>query len=163
MHTSYISLPWGSSFLHIGVNHTRYPCAKRPSSRKRYNYYLLVYHQPSLSIASYYLWLLIIDVKWQNRYNRPVTLHSLGQAGFHCHDRGWEGVVLFHVLCGGPIETNTLHHILPHPSNSLVEGDPHGGVNYTILCIPWLEGWGHETPTVLNRSKVYNPCLCRQL
>ena len=37
------------------------------------------------------------------------------------------------------------------------------GRDHTILSIPWVEEWGHETSTVLNRSKVHNPCLCRQL
>ena len=37
------------------------------------------------------------------------------------------------------------------------------GRSYTILFIPWVEEWGHETSTVLNRSKVHNPCLCWQL
>ena len=53
----------------------------------------------------------------------------------------------------GHIETNTLHHIIPHSSNSLVEGDPGGGENYTILSIPWVEEWGHKTPTVLNHKQ----------
>ena len=38
------------------------------------------------------------------------------------------------------IETNTLHHILPRPSNSVVDGDFFGGINSTILSIPNFPG-----------------------
>ena len=155
MHTSYESLDplgVGSSFLHIGVNHNRYQYAKRP---------LLISLSSTISLICILLFvaLLIVDKKgcsWS------VTLCPLGQTGFHhaCHDWKWEFGRSGPIPCAvwgaytGHIETNTLHHILPRPSNSLVEGDPCGRRNYTILSIPWVEEWRHETPTVLNHSKV---------
>ena len=53
---------------------------------------------------------------------------------------GWEGGLLFLVLCGEPI-LDTLK--LVHQTlwwRILMEGR-----SYTILSIPWVEEWGHET------------------
>ena len=77
----------------------------------------------------------------QNGYNRPITLHSPGQAGFPWLEVGVVGKEGFFPSI---VQGTHTRHIETSPSNSLVE-DSHGREKLSTLSIPWVEELGHET------------------